>query len=512
MGNYRIAIGTIFTESNHLVGTRTDLACFERTELRRGGEILAARDGVVGGMLRVLNERSAEIVPLLVATAVPGGPLTRECYSALRTELLQRLEKALPVDGVLLPLHGAAAAEDIGDLEGDLLQQVRKLVGPEAPIVGTLDLHAHVTEPMIRNADALLAWETYPHADTYTTGVRGAGMLFDILDGKVRPAMAIAKVPVIVSGFKGNTEGPGPFADVMRFAKSLEGRDGVVSTSAFLVHPYLDTADMGGGGLVITNGNIDQAANLASQIARMYWERRFDLEPKVWTPEEAIDEGLRVDGGPVLLLEAADTAGGGAAGDSVATLRALLAANLSGVSLAMVVDPEAAAVCHQAAAGSEITVTLGHKLDSRWGKPISVTGRIEKLTDGKFVYSGGIWGGQAANMGPSAKLKAGGVEILLCSYATYDWADEQYRSLEMDTSSAKFIVVKNPMNYRVGYAGRFKAAFVLDTPGPTPASLGHVEFKKLARPYYPADEEIPDLQPVVFRHEDVRAGLPRDAC
>ena len=497
---HRVAVGTIFTESNHLVGTFTDLACFERTELRRGPQVLDSMDGVVGGMLAGLRDRGADIVPLLVATAVPGGILSRACYLSLKTELLQRLRDSMPVDGVLLPLHGGAAVEEIGDLEGDLVEAVRNEVGPGIPIVGTLDLHAHVSEKMVECTDALLAWETYPHRDTYTTGERGVRMLLNILDGRVRPAMAMAKVPVIVGGIMGSTEGSAPFADVMRFAKAMEQRRGVLSTSTFLVQPYLDHPGMGGGGLVITDGDISMAVELATQIAEMYWERRFDLEPQVWTPQEAITHGLELQGGPILLLETADSVGGGAAGDSVATLRALLDNPVSVPALASVVDPEAAVRCHQETEGSEIELTLGHKVDPRWGRPISVTGTIEKLTDGKFVYSGGIWGGQVADMGPSVRFRIDSVEVLICTHPTYDWADEQYRSVGMDTRNAKFIVVKNPMNYRVGYEGKFTEALVLDTPGPTPAVLRHVRFNELKGPYFPAQEEIPGLRPVVLRN------------
>lgn len=498
---HRIAVGTIFTESNHLVGTFTDLACFERTELRRGSQVLESTDGVVGGMLAGLRDRGAEIVPLLVATAVPGGILSLECYLSLKTELLQRLRDSMPVDGVLLPMHGGAAVEEVGDLEGDLVEGVRNEVGPGIPIVGTLDLHAHVSEKMIDCTEALLAWETYPHRDTYSTGVRGVRMLLDILDGRVRPAMAMAKVPVIVGGIMGSTEGSAPFADVMRFAKAMEQRPGVLSTSTFLVQPYLDHPGMGGGGLVITDGDLSMAAELATQVAEMYWERRFDLEPQVWTPREAIVHGLELERGPILLLETADCVGGGAAGDSVATLRALLENPVSVPALLPVVDPEAAARCHRAGAGSEIDLTLGHRVDPRWGRPISVTGQIEKLTDGKFVYSGGIWGGQVAEMGPSVRFRIGSVEVLICTYPTYDWADEQYRSVGMDSRSATFIVVKNPMNYRVGYEGKFTEALVLDTPGPTPAVLRHVRFTELKGPFFPAQEEIPGLRPVVLRSE-----------
>lgn len=495
----KIAIGSIFTESNHLGGAPTDLACFARYELRRGNEILEQQTGTVGGMLSVLRERQADVAPLLVASACPGGPLTAACYRQLKSEMLERLQAAGPVDGVLLALHGAAAAEDVGDLEGDLLQAVRNRVGPRMPIVGTLDLHAHVTGQMIACADALLAWETYPHKDAYSTGVRGARMLLDIVTGKCRPAMALAKVPVVVGGVLGHTEGPGPFADVMRFAKSHEGR--VLSTSVFLVHPYLDVPDMGGGGLVITDNDLPGAVSLAEQIARRYWERRFDLDPPVSTPAEAIRRGLALEGGPVLLVETADCCGGGATGDSVATLKALLEIAPQSAALVPVVDPEAAAQCHQAGVGREVKLTLGHKLDRRWGQPLAVTARVARIGAGQFRYTGGIWEGQLGDMGPCAVLHIGPIQVLVASHATYDWADEQFRALDLDPSQAKFVVVKNPMNYRLGYAGLMRQAFLLDTPGPTPAVLHHVNFQNIQRPYYPADRDIADLQPRVWRHE-----------
>lgn len=495
----RIAVGSIFTECNHFGGRPTDLAAFERQELRRGAEVLGAMTGTVGGMLAALDELRADVAPLVVASTCPGGPLTADCYAKLKTEMLDRLRAALPVDGVLLALHGSASAEGAGDLEGDLLAAVRELVGPELQVVATLDLHAHVTSAMVSAADALVAWETYPHRDAFETGSRGARLLNDIIDGKLRPAMAMAKMPVLVSGVNGHTEGPGPFADVMRFAKALEGHDGVVSTSAFLVHPYLDLPEMGGGGLVITDGDMDRAAALARQIAQRFWQRRFDLDPVVFTPADAIERGRQIEGGPVLLVETADCCGGGAAGDSIATLRALLDAKLTDLALVPVVDPAAASICHRAKVGTRLTLDLGHHLDPRWGRSISVTGELLHLGDGRFCYTGGIWDGQLGEMGPSAVLAIGPVRVLITTHATYDWADEQFRAVGLDPRSAKFVVVKNPMNFRLGYAGVSRAALILDTPGPTPAVLRNVHYRHLRRPYYPADREIVGLEPVVFR-------------
>ena len=495
----RIALGSILTECNEFGGVPIDIGWFERYELCRGEEVLQVDAGVVGGMMQVMRECGAEVVPLIYASTCPGGPLTAECYTQLKTELLDRLRASTPVDGVLLPLHGAATVENLGDPEGDLIKAVRAIVGEAVPIVVTLDLHAHVTADMVRFADGLIAWETYPHRDTFTTGVRGARLLWDILTERCRPTMAMAKVPVITSAIHGSTEGDDPFAQIMRAAKGLEGHDGVLSTSVFLVHPYLDQPNMGSGALVITDNDMETAVSLANQLAEQYWTRRFDLEPEIHAPDEAIAKGLKMDGGPVLLVEAADCCGGGAAGDSVATLTVLLDAEVTVPSLVPVADPEAAAACHRAGVGRAVTVALGHQLDPRWGKPGTVTGTVTRLSDGRFRYIGGIWDNVEGNMGPSAVLTIGAIQVLIATHGTYDWADEQFRSMEMYPPDAKFIVVKNPMNYRLAYGEIAKAAFILDTSGATPATCRHLPYKHLKRPYFPIDTEILGLTPTILR-------------
>ena len=495
----RIALGSILTECNEFGGTSIDIDWFKRYELRRGNAILEVDTGVVGGMLQVMRECKTTVLPLIYASTCPGGPLTSECYSQLKTELLDRLHDVTPVDGVLLPLHGAAVVENLGDLEGDIIKAVREIVGVEVPIVVTLDLHAHVTADMVRYADALIAWETYPHRDAFNTGVRGAQLLWDILTYQCRPTMAMAKVPVLTSAIHGSTEGDDPFAQIMRAAKFQEGYNGVLLTSVFLVYPYLDSAEMGSGAVVITDNDIDKAVEVASELAIDYWERRFDLEPTVDTPQDAIANGLQTDGCPVLLVEAADCIGGGAAGDSVATLKALLDAKVDMPSLVPVVDPATAAACHRANIGKEVTVEIGHQLDPRWGRPITVTGSVTTLSDGKFRYVGGIWDGVEGEMGPSAVLTIGAIQVLVATYSTYDWMDEQFRSIGLDPSTAKFIVVKNPMNYRLAYGEIAKATFILDTPGPTPATCRHLPYTKLKRPYFPLDERIPGLVPTILQ-------------
>ncbi len=185
----------------------------------------------------------------------------------------------------------------------------------------------------------------------------------------------------------------------------------------------------------------------------------------------------------------------------MATLRALLAAELKPTETALVpvVDPEAAALCHAAGVGTKLQLSLGHKIDPRWGAPVPVTGEVMRLSDGKFLYSGGIWGGQQGDLGPSAVFRSGSLDILISTHATYDWNDEQFQSVGLDARKSKFVVAKNPMNYRMAYGPFAKTVFILDTPGPTPATLRHLKFYRLQRPYFPLDQEIPALRPTIYR-------------
>jgi len=492
-----IAVGSIFIECNHFGGTTADVDTFRRSELLIGNEMLAVDQGVIGGILGTLKTAGRSVAPLIHASACPSGPVTDDCYAELKAGLLSRLKASLPVDGVLLGLHGAAAAESTGDLEGDLISSVRTIVGPSIPIVVTLDLHAHVTDSMVTESDALLAWETYPHRDAFGTGQRGARALLDILSGILAPTMAVAKVPVMVSAIHGGTEMPGPFAELMQLAKSWERDGSVYSAGAILAHPYLDLPNLGSGGLVITNDDMPLAVERASQLAQGYWQRRFELEPQLFSPADAIRLGHQQDG-QVILVETADCCGGGAAGDSVATIRELLNSELTDQCVAPLVDPEAARRCHESGIGSEVTLQIGHSVDRQWGSPITVNGRVIHLSNGSFRYGGGIWDGRLGEMGPAAVLQIGSLKLCIATHPTYEWCGEQMRSLDVDTDEAKFVVAKNPMNFGMAFPSA-AATYVLDTPGPTPATLRHVPFTKPQRPYFPLDEDIPNLQPTIIR-------------
>ena len=504
----RVGVGGIFIECNHFTAQLADRAAFERSEWLTGEALLAKDTGVIGGMLSVLRDVGCEPVPLFYASACPSGAVEAAVYDELKSVLLRRLSDAGELDGVLLCLHGAGAAVNAPDLEGDLAGAVRAKAGEATPIVGTLDLHAHVTPEILMQTDALLAWETYPHEDAFETGERGARAMIEILGGRLKPLMALAKVPVLVSAIHGQTKPPGPFADVMQEAKRLEGEGAVFSVNPILVHPYLNMPDMGGGVLVLANDDESGAVSLAKRLAKRYWEKRVELQPETVSPADAVRWGLQAKGGPVLLVETADCCGGGASGDSVHTLRALLAEAPEQAAIVPVVDPGAAQVAHSAGLGQAIRLRLGHQLDPQWGDPVEVEGVVTKLSDGAFVYRGGIWDGRAGDMGPTAVVAVGPIQIVISGNATYDWMTEQYDLLDLSPADCKFVVAKNPMNYQQAYAGMMKAAYVLDTPGPTPANTNALPYTAMSSGWFPAEPEhtIDEPEVLVSRRRKLRTS------
>src|SRR4029077_19912222 len=461
-----------------------------------GDEILELRDknNEVAGMIATVEGSGARVVSLLASRWNSSAVVSAECYRYLRDHLLARLSDAGAVDGVLLSCHGSMVAEGTDDPEADLARAVRQLVGPRVPIVMTLDLHGNVTRPMVDSLTAIVGYKEYPHDDPVTTGERAARLLLQAARGETNPVMAWVGPPMILTAFNASTKGSGPFAQLMNQAKALEHEPGIISASMQFVGSYIDIPDMGCSTVVISDGNRNQAQREARRLAEAFWDRRHEFLVETVSVAEAVRRGRAIDG-PVILLDTADTTGGGAAGDSIDLVTGLLDAGVTEPSLAMVVDPDGARSCLLAGGGSQVTIELGHRVDPRWGKPIRVTGPVVRTSNGRFTYLGGIFGGTVGSMGPSAVLQIGSIQLLVQSLPTYDWKDEQYRSVEMHPETAKFVGAKNMMNFRNAYGAIMKGQFVLDLPGPTAPDMRSLPFTRARRPWFPLDDvgAKPDL-------------------
>lgn len=487
----RIAIAGILTECNDFTSALITEADFERVELLRGDQMLERTDGVVGGTLSELAKHPDFIaVPLLFTSTIPGGALTDKCFQAFHDEIINRAKEAGELDGVLLLLHGAAVSESVADIEGELLKSMRDVVGNHIPVMVTLDLHAHITETMVKLSTALFGWETYPHMDSYTTGARAADLMVRTLNKQINPVQVMARVPVLTSAINASTERPGPFYDLMKKAKKWEHEGKCLSSSVFLVHPYIDRPEMGSGALIVTDNDPQAAATMAREIAQEYWDRREEFEPRVWKPEDAIRDALKSDSTRSVLTEVADTCGGGAAGDCVAVLRAMLELGVERKAIYPVVSPQAADDAANAGIGSEVEIYVGAEIDKKWGPPVKIKGVVLNVTDGNFTYQGGVWDGASGRMGTTAVVRVGSIDVVMATFPTYEWRDEQYRSMGLNPADYQLIIVKNPMNYYMTYNSIAENFYVIDSPGPTPATCKSLIYNQMKRPFFPFDQEI----------------------
>lgn len=485
----RIGVGALLFEGNTFSPVRTTLAEFENKYLCRGNEIidrLADSRLEVAGALSVVTSTADEIVPLIATHGGAGGRVTSEAYAALKTRLLDALRKAGPLDGLYLALHGAMICEGIDDAEADLLTAVRDLIGT-TPLVVSCDLHAHVTESMLDRVEALIGYQHYPHDDTFETGMRAAGLLLRIVSGEVRPAMAMRKIAALFPPISCGTMTSGPMRDLYHHCRALEATGEAIAVSYFPVQPWLDLPSVGAAAVALVDGDGQKAERLADDIVQRFWRDRDRFATTTVSVTDALRAGQAVAGEPVVIVDCADTAGGGAAGDSVTVLRAFLEADIDASLAVHVVDPEIAHKSHSLGAGASIDGDLGHKIDPRVATAMPFSGNVVRLFDGGFRYRGGIMGDVTASLGPSAVLRIGRASVLVSTHSCYEHDDEHFAAAGIDVRRQKFIVVKNHMNFRNAYAWA-PAIFIVDGPGPTSRDLRALPWARISRPCYPLDE------------------------
>jgi microcystin degradation protein MlrC len=443
----------------------------------------------VAGFLQVLKDAGATPVPLLAARACAGGPLTRTAMDYLVGELATRLRAALPLDGVLLSLHGAMVVEDEPDAEAEILAAVRDVVGANIPIASSLDLHGHITPRTLEHATILVGYQEYPHIDMYETGECTAQLLLETLHGRLRPTLALAKRPMIVSPVNARTT-DGPLRRVVDAARQME-RDGrVLAASLFPVQPWLDVPDLGFAALVVADGSQAAAQAAAEQLAGMAWDARAEFEPQIVPLEEAVRIGLASEGTTVV-GDAGDAPSSGAAADHTAVLRELLAqgADRAGRPTYLTLrDAAAAAACVEAGVGAEVTLRVGHALTHAEGQPVEVRGRVYTLTDGHYLMQGPGAAGMPMNMGPTAVLAIGDIRLALRSLPSLEWDPSLYRSVGLEPADAALVFVKSPGHFRVSYGPLARRLLVADSPGAARPNIRALRFTKVTRPVYPLDD------------------------
>lgn len=490
----RIAIAGLLHETNTFADGLTPYAAFEHKGafpgLLKDQEILQTLRGVAmcaGGYIAVAEKSGMELVPLIWTFAQPSGTVCHEAYTRLSTELLDKLRRALPVDGVLLELHGAMVTDQCEDVEGDLLQQVRSLVGARVPIIANLDLHANITAKMANTATTLIGYDTYPHVDCAERGAEAANLMAAILKGAVNPVVAYRQVDLLI-GCPRQCTLQGPMADAFRLVHELEQQAGIISITLAGGFAYADIRDAGVAVVVTAHADAALAQKTADKLADYLWSRRQDFRVPLTPVREAIDYALRTKRGPVVLADGSDNPGGGAPCDGTVMLAELVQANVPSAVVAIIVDPQAVAQAHQAGAGHQATLVIGGKTDARHGPPLTLTGKVRWVGEKDYVNKGPMMTGMRVCMGRAAVFVVNHVEIILTENSFQPFDCEALRCLGIEPRERLLIGLKSSVHFRADYQALAAKIFDLDTPGINSPNLFRCPFRRLRRPIYPLDE------------------------
>jgi len=476
-------------ETNTFSNVPTDRGQFEARNLHYGGEIVEAFRGTgtcLGGMIAAAERHGARLVPSVAAAASPAGLVTRDIYEHVKERMLGDLKAAGALDGVLLDLHGAMVPEGLDDGEGDLIEAVRRVVGPEMPIAVTLDFHSNLSASMVDGADLLHGYKTYPHVDMSERGVEATERLLDVIGKRLRPTAAVRKPPILPPlGSQGTARGP--MRRLYDAATEMEKDPKVISISIFPGFPHADIPDAGFGIYVVTDDDQALADRLADQLAATAWTHRHEFVHTALPVREAVAKALAAEGKPIVLADMADNTGGGAAGDGTEILRELLRVGARSAVVACLWDPRAVAECVKAGVGASVTLSVGGKVDDRHGAPVRVTGVVRTLSDGRFVHKGPMARGLPGRLGTTAVLDVNDVKIILISYRWQTLDPEMIRFVGIDPLDHKVLVIKSTIHYRAAFEPMAREIIEVDAPGLSSSNLARFEFKRIRRPIFPLD-------------------------
>ncbi|MFN0186571.1 MAG: M81 family metallopeptidase [Aquabacterium sp.] len=452
--------------------------------------------GPLWALLEAAPARGWTVVEGMVAFAQPGGTTTRAAWDALREELLADLRAALPVRMVLLGLHGAMVADGCDDCEGELLRQVRAIVGPDVVVGAELDPHHHLTPAMVDNADLLIAFKEYPHTDVLERGRELVALCAATAEGGIRPRPYVAdpKMITMIHTTRQPTRG---FVDRLM---ALEGRDGVLSISVAHGFPWGDVADMGTRVLVYTDANAADAtdgATLAKRLADELAAMRDDLGARLLPVDEALDLAV-VDARaaaaaatpgqpcrPVVLADGADNAGGGAASDSTWILQRLIARGLSaigGIALGPLWDPQAVRIAHEAGLGATLPLRVGGKVGPLSGAPVDLQATVMGLSE-RHIMTG--LSNTPTNLGATAWVRAGGIDIVLISIRNQAIGLDLFTALGLNPSSCAILVLKSSQHFRAAFGPVAHSVIYVDAPGTVTGDLLSLPYRKARRDIWP---------------------------
>ncbi|MEE2952717.1 MAG: M81 family metallopeptidase [Pseudomonadota bacterium] len=481
----RIAVGGFMHETNTFAPTKAGLAAFEHgggwPTMVEGAAVFEALRGVNMGLCGFMAEaerRGWSLVPTLWTAASPSAHVTEEAFETIAETIVAGIKAALPVDAVYLDLHGAMVTEHLDDGEGELLSRVRAVLGPDIPLVASLDLHGNVTPQMVETADALIAYRTYPHVDMAETGQRTAVHLARLLNGE-RHEKAFRQIPFLIPIAWQSTDME-PNASIYGGLPGIETAD-VASVSFLCGFPAADIPDCGPS--VLAYASTRQAAESAAQrIASQVEAKRSAFAGTAFEPLEAVREAMRIAKDakrPVVIADTQDNPGAGGDSNTTGMLKALVEAGAERAAIGVLYDPAAAKAAHEAGLGARVTLTLSGSPSVPGDAPFEGEFEVAALSDGEFIAPGPFYGGARMMLGPSACLSIGGVSVVVASAKAQAADREMFRFLGVEPEAQAILVVKSSVHFRADFAPIVETILTATAPGPMPLSPASLPFTKL---------------------------------
>jgi len=481
----KIFTACLGTETNTFAPLPTDTAAYEATYVVRGGAHPADVNLFAVPLMvwrRRAEARGWQVVDSLCAFATPSGTTVRCTYEMFRDEILADLKDAMPVDAVMLSLHGAMVAEGYDDCEGDLVHRIRGIVGLETPIGVEFDLHCHIGRRFAEEVTALVIFKEYPHTDFKARAEELWTIIAGALEGKLKPAISIFDCRMI--GLYHTTREP--MRGFVRRMQASEGKDGVLSVSLGHGFPWADVKELGSRVVVITDDRRGYGDRLAKELGGALWALRDQITPHYLDMEAAIDRALAVNGGPVVLADMSDNPGGGGAGDSTFIARRLIERGVDNAAVGSIWDPVATAVCIGAGEGATLNLRLGGKAGPESGTPLDIKATVTKVVRDCLMDA---LGGSKRRMGDAVAVRTNGLDIIVHSLRCQNMNPSIFHKLGVDALRRKILVVKSMQHFYAAYAPIAAEVVYVAAPGTLSFDLASLPYRKVARPLWPLDED-----------------------
>lgn len=493
----RLLIAMMLHETNTFSPVPTDLQRFALSVGEAPPVGQAAVDAfrgtgtATGAFIALAEEAGAQFEIVMGAHAAPSGLVHDEAYDTMTQQIVQAVQRG-GWDGILLDLHGAMVTQTHEDGEGELLRRIRA-VDATTPIAVAYDMHANVYDDMVRLAQVVAGYQTYPHVDMYQTGERAGRALLKLIRGQARPTVAWGRVPMIPHVMRQSSLDE-PNKSIQARAQQME-REGALCASLFVGFPHADITNAGLSAVVVTDNDPALAQRLCNELLQQAWNTReqwvYQLEPLADSVARAQRQSDELKQGPVVLLDHYDNTASGGTMDTTAVLAEVLRQGLKDVAFFALYDPQAVREAMAAGVGAKVRLQVGGKLPMprmpHTSEPLWLEGTVKTLSGGKYRCKGPMSAGARQDMGLSAVIDTGAVEVALITRHVEPFDVNALLTLGIDPTQKRFVVLKSRVHWRAGMGPLAKAVVECAGAGACTSNYAELRFERLRRPIYPLD-------------------------